>query len=312
MNMGTRYPGLFDSIIACYITFAVFIWLPDIFRRNPHYWENALDFIGHGSPKWAFCNGALVFHLILWLMYNGSLAICYYVQHPLIEQYKTEPHEPWPWNHPKQEKREQFWKLLSRSMLLILANNVLMSYPLSIITFDSASENGKAMSQSMADFPSTFTLAWQVAICLIIEDILFYTGHRLLHWPVMYRAFHKVHHEYHDTIGVASEYAHPFEYLLGNIIPFTIGPAVLQVHMFTFFIWAVVRLGKTAEAHSGYEFPFSPFKLLPFANPAAAHDFHHSTGFTSCYGSFLTIWDTLLGTTGDYEKHIQKKEDKVL
>ena len=73
------------------------------------------------------------------------------------------------------------------------------------------------------------------------------------------------------------------------------------------WVWIAFRSAKSVEAHSGYSFPWTPFQALPFANAAAAHDYHHSTGFTECYGSILRVWDDVCGTNANYMEAVRCK-----
>lgn len=79
--------------------------------------------------------------------------------------------------------------------------------------------------------------------------------------------------QFKTSVGIASEYAHPIEFLLSNVIPFVAGPTLLRAHYFTIFMWTILRIGETVDGHSGYEFPWSPYRLLPFSGSSTAHDF---------------------------------------
>ena len=48
-----------------------------------------------------------------------------------------------------------------------------------------------------------------------------------------------------------------------------------NVHLATISMWLTLRLNDTIEAHSGFEFPWSPFRLLPFSGSSEHHNFHH-------------------------------------
>lgn len=113
---------------------------------------------------------------------------------------------------------------------------------------------------------------------------------------------HKVHHSYKTSIGLASEYAHPIEFVFSNAIPFSVGPMVCGMHYWTFFMWSLLRVGETVDGHSGYEFPWSPYRLLPFSGSSTAHDFHHSHNIGN-YASFFTWWDRWMQTDRAFLRH---------
>jgi sterol desaturase/sphingolipid hydroxylase (fatty acid hydroxylase superfamily) len=71
-------------------------------------------------------------------------------------------------------------------------------------------------------------------------------------------------------VGIAAEYAHPIEFALGNMIPAAIPCMLLgsKMHFITYFFWATYRLGETIDGHSGYEFSWSPYRLIPFSASA--------------------------------------------
>ena len=54
-------------------------------------------------------------------------------------------------------------------------------------------------------------------IHLIIIECWFYTSHRLLHYPPLYRTIHKIHHIYKAPTAIACIFAHPVEYCFGNV-----------------------------------------------------------------------------------------------
>jgi len=71
-----------------------------------------------------------------------------------------------------------------------------------------------------------------------------------------------------------------------------------------------LRLLETYEGHSGYEFPWSMFRFLPFGGQSVYHDFHHSHN-SGNYGSFFTYLDILFGTNKEFQTFIRdSKNDK--
>ena len=75
--------------------------------------------------------------------------------------------------------------------------------------------------------------------------------------------------------------------------------------------WLLVRLGESVDAHSGYEFPWSPFRLIPFSASAGYHDYHHLTSMGN-FSTFFTWWDTLFGTNKPYYELLEEERAKLL
>ena len=91
---------------------------------------------------------------------------------------------------------------------------------------------------------------------------MFYWAHRAFHHPKLYARFHKQHHKFNSTIGIAAEYAGPVEYVLANSIPTMAGPILFGAHPYTLWIYLSVRVWETVESHSGYDFPWSIWSLF--------------------------------------------------
>ena len=143
---------------------------------------------------------------------------------------------------------------------------------------------------------------------MLCEDFTFYFTHRFLHWGPIYKRIHKIHHSYKTTVGITAEYCHPVEFVFGNMLPSAIGPALLgpKAHIVTVFAWYVIRFGETLDGHCGYEFSWSPFRLIPLSGSAEYHDFHHSANVGN-YSSFFCIWDTIFGTNKDYYTYLEER-----
>lgn len=151
-------------------------------------------------------------------------------------------------------------------------------------------------------------LAASIFFCMLCEDFTFYFTHRLMHWGPFYKRIHKIHHSYKTTVGIAAEYCHPVEFVFSNMLPSAIGPALLgpKAHIVTVFAWYVIRFGETLDGHCGYEFSWSPFRLIPLSGSAEYHDFHHSANVGN-YSSFFCIWDTIFGTNKDYYTYLEER-----
>ena len=141
---------------------------------------------------------------------------------------------------------------------------------------------------------------------------MFYWSHRILHHPSIYPYIHKQHHQYAVTISLAAEYAHPIEFVFGNLIPTIFGAFLLddKAHIVTYMTYLVVALMGTTDQHCGYEFPWSPFCLLPTASYSDYHNFHHYQNVGN-YAGVFTFWDTLCGTNRAYNKFISKAKQII-
>lgn len=151
------------------------------------------------------------------------------------------------------------------------------------------------------DIPDTMTFFFQLLFLMICEDLLFHICHRVAHLPFLYPYFHKVHHNFINTVSIAAEHFHPVDYFVGILLPGALGPTLLgsRMHFGTYLAWIVVRAGEGVDGHCGYEFPWSPFRLMPFSASASYHDFHHSHNVGN-YSSLFTIWDSVFGANAAY------------
>lgn len=69
-------------------------------------------------------------------------------------------------------------------------------------------------------------------------------------------------YRYATPFGLTSEYAHPAEILFLGFATI-VGPAITGPHLITLWLWMVLRVLETVEAHCGYHFPWSLSNFLP-------------------------------------------------
>jgi len=132
-----------------------------------------------------------------------------------------------------------------------------------------------------------------------------------MHTTYAYMKWHKKHHEYISPFSLTGEIAHPIEFFFNFLIPIMIGPLLMGliqgVHVTTYWIWITYRELRSVDAHSGYNLPFHPLRLIsPVYGGAHFHDFHHNIkGRNGNFGGYR-FWDWLMGTDSDYMKYCQE------
>jgi sterol desaturase/sphingolipid hydroxylase (fatty acid hydroxylase superfamily) len=161
-------------------------------------------------------------------------------------------------------------------------------------------------------FPSTGKFIAQVAFCIVMDDFVLFCLPGLFHHPLLYTAIHKLHHQFYCTVSFAAFISHPLEHIFVNTLAYSSGPLLLgkSCHFFTVLMWNLWKIYECAVSHCGYDFPWMPFGKLPFSGGSDWHDYHHSHN-KGIYGDVFFIWDKLMGTDVDYQKHKQAKLAKL-
>ena len=152
---------------------------------------------------------------------------------------------------------------------------------------------------STENLPNVWTIMWQFAFCMQVDDFFFYWGHRFAHHKLLYKYIHKRHHEFKHPIAISVEWAHPLEDALVNTFPTVVGSLVLRSHVLVFWLYVGCKLWQSIDAHSSFDlpFPFSPWSAVPAIGMdcSSAHHAHHSIN-TGNYGGFFSFWDWVCGT----------------
>ncbi|KAH7692524.1 4,4-dimethyl-9beta19-cyclopropylsterol-4alpha-methyl oxidase protein [Dioscorea alata] len=175
---------------------------------------------------------------------------------------------------------------------------VLAVGPLQILSFPTIKGVG---IRTGLPLPSWWEVVAQLVVYFLVEDYFNYWIHRMLHSKWGYQYIHHVHHEFTAPIGFAAPYAHWSEVLILGI-PAFLGPAIVPGHIITFWLWMVIRHVEAIETHSGYDFPQTPTKYIPFYGGAEYHDYHHYVGGQSHsnFASVFTYCDYIYGTDKGY------------
>ena len=243
-----------------------------------------------------------IYSTVLIFSLYGVYGLFYWLEHPAIERYKDNQ-VPWPWISDPEWKKK-----LKKSVLLLFINRGIVTGTLGYLGIRSGAAKFRVHYSDLPSFPVFFG---QVIFLMLVEDFAFYWAHRLLHQKWIYPYVHKLHHEYYNSIVISSGYTHPIEYLLSSFLPSALGSALLmgRTHLLAMLVFLTFRLVESCEAHSGYDFPFSLTKYLPFSCSPSYHNHHHLVNIGN-YGSFFIIWDTIFGTNSHFFEEIQDKNGK--
>lgn len=243
---------------------------------------------------------ASLIHCSALILGNGFLFILYTKKIPFFEQFRVSKTTPWPW----ESDPESYKSNRNKVYLNLFINNFIL---LPLVIGHSVEVNSSPMTTDPEKFPSSLEIFTQLIFFMVAEDFSFYWMHRLVHTGFLYRKIHKKHHEFKTTVGISATYAHFLEFIFVDAVPSGIGCALIgnRTHVFTYYMWVIVRIVESTDGHSGYDFPWSPFRLLFLGASASHHDYHHSHTVGN-FSSFFTIWDRICGTDKPYKNYCEK------
>ncbi|KAL1511302.1 hypothetical protein AB1Y20_006107 [Prymnesium parvum] len=202
---------------------------------------------------------------------------------PPAAAYKIQPHKP--------VDRARVLHVLRASVTEL----VLIGMPYVVAaTHVTVASHGTRGVRLFGPPPAYSERAWMLAAHILVNEVLFFYSHWALHQGALYRRIHKIHHEFTAPYALAALYAHPVEFVVADLIPFTAGFFVFRPHIFFVFMWITGACLGTQTHHSGYRLPW----IASFDEQPNFHDFHHKR-FNCCYGT-LGWLDALHGTSAAY------------
>eukprot|EP00940_MAST-03C_sp_MAST-3C-sp2_P002038 g2038.t1 len=195
----------------------------------------------------------------------------------------------------RNRRRKELVEKLPKLFRNLLTNQIVVFVPMAFAT------NYFGALRISPELPSLYEVVTHIAFFVLLEEIMFYGTHRLLHTNWLYKNVHKVHHQFTQPTALAAVYAHPAEVLLGNVLPLWLSPCIImRSHIVTWYVWIVVAILGTQYHHCGYR--LSP----PWDHNPDFHDKHHEA-FNGNYG-LLYVSDWALETrTADIKKRLAAK-----
>lgn len=226
-------------------------------------------------------------NVVLMLAVAGGLHLYLFTFRGQDNKLKFDPRE-----QHEHGKRFTFRDQVRDNMFWSIASGVTVWTLYEVVYFWGAA-NGVIPVLDFYNHPIAF-VAWVLAMPFLLSTH-FYLIHRLLHWPVLFHRFHRLHHR-NIHIGPWSGMSmHPVEhiiYISSVVIHYVIPshPVIVLFHLYN-------RCLAPAFSHSGFEKLIVKDKTV-----TEAADYHHQLHhryFECNYGNVDTPWDRWFGTVHD-------------
>ncbi|XP_061473441.1 fatty acid hydroxylase domain-containing protein 2 isoform X1 [Rhineura floridana] len=267
--------------------------LQKFWEASGFFWQTQRENLHHllGGNEWLnFLLGTAVVPGLVFWSFNGILMVADVTGKPsFITRYRIQLGK----NDPVDTEK------LRSAIHTALFNHFFISLPMLILMLPIMKWSGEPCSLHL---PTFHWFLLELATFTLLEEILFYYSHRLVHHPLLFKHIHKKHHEWTAPVGIVSVYAHPVEHVVSNILPVITGPILMGSHVISIMMWLSLVLLTTSISHCGYHLPFLPSPEF--------HDFHHLK-FNQCYG-VLGVLDHLHGTNTLFKQTQAYKRDIVL
>ncbi len=153
-----------------------------------------------------------------------------------------------------------------------------------------------------------------VALIVLAHDAYFYWTHRLMHLPLLFSLFHRLHHRSLNPSPWAAYAFSPWEAAVhAFFLPLYL--LVFPTHVIVVFIFLYHMVLRNVIHHLGIELFPRGFTLHPFWgwNATTTHHSLHHMRFQSNFGFYFTFWDRAMKTLDrNYNPFYQKATRKPL
>lgn len=195
------------------------------------------------------------------------------------------------------------WRLERRSFVVDLTHTLATAYVVAPAVRATLAVSLAALGSRLlhgtggsAPWPTSWPIALQVALAVVIADFGAYSAHRFMHATRVGWRIHAVHHSPRRLNFLASARSHPFNVILtfsvenGPLILLGVTPEVLAY-------WTVIKAVNGLLQHSNIAFTDGPVSRV--LATAEVHRWHHSVVLDESnrnFGNTTMLWDQLLGT----------------
>ena len=138
---------------------------------------------------------------------------------------------------------------------------------------------------------------FSIGALIILHDAWFYWTHRILHYPPLFRRFHRLHHRSHQPTPFTS-YSFDTGEAVVNAIYLPLVLLLLPAHPLALFIFVSHMMLRNAIGHCGIEiFPADSNgrPIFVWLTSVTHHDLHHSSAGYNL-GLYFSWWDKLMKT----------------
>lgn len=222
-------------------------------------------------------------NVILLTLVAGGLYLYFYVWRKQGDELRfdekpaVKSHSPFTFN-------SQLWD----NVFWSIASGVTIWTAFEVLLMWSMANGYVAVLDAKTDWP------WMVLIIFLIpiwESLYFFTIHKLIHWPPLYKTVHHLHHRNTNVIPWSGFSMHPVEHLLfmGSVLIHFIVPISPLILLFHLQYYALTA----ASTHTGYS-GIKLGKRFVFPIGTFHHQLHHR--FYECnYGSLEIPMDKWTG-----------------
>jgi sterol desaturase/sphingolipid hydroxylase (fatty acid hydroxylase superfamily) len=162
----------------------------------------------------------------------------------------------------KIQKKKINWIKYKETFYYIFKQHFIINIPMGILI--SLLWKWKGIDNSPYGYLSLNQI-YKIIISYILADVIFYTGHIIIHQNKFYEIIHKQHHSWYDPSAISTTYAHPIEHILCNIVSVYIPIIITGLHWKLSLLWICLAIISVIISHCGYDII-----------GARKHDLHHS------------------------------------
>jgi len=198
------------------------------------------------------------------------------------------------------DKRLDPSKMINAALVMV-ANLLLVGFPY-LLGLGWLSTNTNYALRIQSDLPTHRERLCHFVCTILMNEVFFFYSHWAMHSSLLYKRFHKQHHEFTSPVALVAIYCHPLEFLVCDLFPLSAAFYPCRCHAFFAVQWAFGAVIGTQVHHSGFRMPWT----VSYDDQPDYHDFHHQK-FKCNYG-LLGILDHLHGTNAMYLEHLAKEK----